>query len=37
MEKEYQQNEKLAKAQDNQYGEGTAEYMAQAIRRYYGM
>ncbi|MEZ3427497.1 MAG: TipAS antibiotic-recognition domain-containing protein [Lachnospiraceae bacterium] len=37
LAKEYQQNEKLAKAQDNQYGEGTAEYMAQAIRRYYGM
>lgn len=37
LAKEYRQNEKLAKAQDNQYGEGTAEYMAQAIRRYYGM
>lgn len=37
LAKEYRQNEKLAKAQDDQYGEGTAEYMAQAIQRYYGV
>lgn len=37
LAKEYRQNEKLARTQDEQYGEGTAEYMAQAIQRYYGM
>lgn len=37
LAKEYRQDEKLAQAQDSQYGEGTAEYMAQAIQRYYGI
>ncbi|MDE5802815.1 MAG: MerR family transcriptional regulator [Lachnospiraceae bacterium] len=37
LAKEYLQNEKLAEAQDKQYGEGTARYMAEAIQRYYGI
>lgn len=36
LAKEYMENEKLAEAADNQYGEGCAEYTTQAIRRYYG-
>ena len=35
--KEYLQNGKLAEVQDNQYGEGTARYVAEAIQRYYGI
>ena len=37
LAKEYLQNEKLAEAQDRQYGTGTAKYMAEAIQRYYGV
>lgn len=37
LAKEYLQNEKLAEAQDSQYGEGTARYMAESIQRYYGI
>jgi len=34
--KEYQ-NEKFAEAHDLQYGKGSAKYMAEAIKRYYGV
>ena len=37
LAKEYLENEKLAEAQDNQYGTGTAQHMAEAIQRYYGV
>lgn len=37
LAKEYLQDEKLAEAQDSQYGKGTAKYMAEAIQRYYGV
>jgi len=36
LAKEYLKSEKLTDATDNQYGKGCAEYIAQAIRRYYG-
>lgn len=36
LAKEYLRGEKLAEATDNQYGEGSAQYIAQAIQRYYG-
>jgi len=36
LAKEYMENEKLAEAADNQFGEGCAEYTTQAILRYYG-
>lgn len=35
--KEYLKNDKLAEATDNEYGKGSAEYIAQAIFRYYGV
>lgn len=34
---EYLQNDKLAEVQDRQYGEGTARYVAEAVKRYYGV
>lgn len=34
---EYLNNSKLAEAQDSQFGAGTAQYMAEAIQRYYGV
>lgn len=37
LAKEYLQNKKLAEATDNQYGAGSAEYIAKAILNYYGM
>lgn len=37
LSKEYLQDEKLAEANDAQYGKGSAEYIAKAIRRYYGV
>ena len=37
LSKEYLQDEKLAEANDTQYGKGSAEYIAKAIRRYYGV
>lgn len=37
LAKEYLQGDKLAEAQDKQYGVGTAKYMGEAIQRYYGM
>lgn len=36
LAKEYTEYDKLAEATDNQFGEGCAEYTAQAIYRYYG-
>lgn len=36
LAKEYQ-NEKFAEAHDSQYGKGSAKYMAEAIKRYYGV
>lgn len=36
LAKEYLQGEKLAEATDNQYGKGCSEYVAHAIRHYYG-
>lgn len=36
LAKEYLQGEKLAGATDNQYGKGCSEYVAHAIRHYYG-
>lgn len=36
LAKEYQDNEKLAEAQDAQYGKGSSRYIAEAICRYYG-
>lgn len=37
LSKEYLQDKKLAEANDAQYGKGSAEYIAKAIRRYYGV
>lgn len=37
LAKEYLQNAKLAEATDNQFGEGCSEYVAHAIRQYYGV
>ncbi|WP_343250488.1 MerR family transcriptional regulator [Diplocloster hominis] len=37
LSKEYLQDEKLAEANDTQYGKGSAEYIAEAIKRYYGV
>lgn len=34
---EYLNNGKLAEVQDRQFGAGTAQYMAEAIKRYYGV
>lgn len=34
---EYLNNRKLAETQDAQFGAGTAQYMAEAIQRYYGV
>ena len=34
---EYLQGEKLAEVTNDQYGQGSAEYIAQAIQRYYGV
>ena len=36
LSKEYLQNSKLAEATDSQFGAGCAEYVANAIKRYYG-
>ncbi len=36
LAKEYVQYDKFAEATDNQYGKGSAEYIARAIQRYYG-
>lgn len=36
LAKEYLENSKLAEATDSQYGKGCSEYVANAIRRYYG-
>ncbi len=36
LAKEYTEYEKMAEATDHQFGEGCAEFTAQAIRRYYG-
>ena len=35
--KEYLQNAKLAEVTDSQFGEGCSEYIANAIKRYYGV
>lgn len=37
LSKEYIENEKLADAQDAQYGKGSSKYIAEAINRYYGV
>ena len=37
LAKEYLQNSKLAEATDSQFGKGCSEYVANAIRRYYGV
>ena len=37
LAKEYLQNGKLAETTDGQFGEGCAEYVAQAIQHYYGV
>lgn len=37
LAKEYSSHEKLAEATDNQYGVGCAEYIANAIKLYYGV
>lgn len=37
LAKEYLQNEKLAKITDSQHGTGCSEYVAHAIRQYYGV
>lgn len=37
LSREYLKNEKLAEAHDSQYGKGCAVYMAEAIKRYYGI
>jgi len=37
LAKEYLQKEKLAEATDRQYGEGSSEFIAHAIQRYYGI
>lgn len=36
LSKEYRQNSKLAEATDSQFGTGCSEYVASAIKRYYG-
>ena len=36
LAKEYVKGEKLAEATDHQYGNGCSEFIAQAIRHYYG-
>jgi DNA-binding transcriptional MerR regulator len=36
LAKEYLKSEKLTVVTDNQYGKGCSEYIAQAIKRYYG-
>ena len=37
LAKEYLENPKLAEAADSQFGKGCSEYVANAIRRYYGV
>ena len=37
LAKEYSSNEKLAEVTDKQYGAGCAEYIAKAIKLYYGL
>lgn len=37
LAKEYLQKERLAEVTDSQFGEGCSEYVAHAIRRYYGV
>lgn len=37
LSKEYLRNEKLAEVTDSQFGTGCSEYVADAIRRYYGV
>ena len=37
LAKEYLQSEKLAEATDSQFGKGCSEYVANAIKNYYGM
>ncbi len=37
LAKEYMRNEKLAEAADSQFGKGCSEYVAAAIRHYYGV
>ena len=37
LSKEYLQNAKLAEVTDNQFGAGCSEYVAKAIKRYYGV
>lgn len=37
LAKEYLQKEKLAEVTDSQFGKGCSEYVAHAIRRYYGV
>ena len=37
LSKEYLQNSKLAEVTDNQFGAGCSEYVANAIKRYYGV
>ena len=37
LSKEYLQNSKLAEITDSQFGIGCSEYVANAIKRYYGM
>ena len=37
LAKEYLQGEKLAETTDGTYGEGCAEYIANAINKYYGL
>ncbi len=37
LAKEYLENSKIAEAQDDQYGQGATQYMAEAIQRYYGV
>ena len=37
LSKEYLQKSKLAEATDGQFGEGCSEYVANAIKRYYGV
>ena len=37
LAKEYQSNGKLAEITDKQYGAGCAEYVASAIKLYYGV
>ena len=37
LAKEYLQGEKLAETTDAVYGEGCAEYIANAINKYYGL